>query len=190
MYLKSSLKEIPIISKNFQKRFIASFSKYILTGVFVAVALFYLNTYKELGEKYYGALLTLNTLSQNLFSGMLLTALTVLVVVCTLVFVLSLVNSNKLAGPVYRLERSFDEIGNGNLTLSTSFRKGDAIHQVDEGLNSASESLHESFCSISCSIKEIREEARRMESEPNRPTDLLREKIKKAKEVVEKFKTN
>jgi len=55
--------------------------------------------------------------------------------------VLSVFVSHKIAGPVYRLERSAKILASGDLTHSVKLRHGDELRDLEEAFNSMSESL-------------------------------------------------
>ncbi len=44
--------------------------------------------------------------------------------------VLSIFISHKIAGPIYRLKRSMNEIAAGNIAMDIKFRKRDELHEV------------------------------------------------------------
>lgn len=51
------------------------------------------------------------------------------------VFLLALFFSHKIAGPVYRIEKSINEIARGNLGLRISLRRGDELQDLAEMIN-------------------------------------------------------
>ena len=52
-----------------------------------------------------------------------------------------LVYSNKIAGPIYRLERELDEVAKGDFNRKIKFRKGDELKEVAEKLNRVLEKI-------------------------------------------------
>lgn len=52
-----------------------------------------------------------------------------------IVFVVALIISNRLAGPIYRFEKSAQEVGSGNLTHRVSLRTGDELLELQEEFN-------------------------------------------------------
>jgi len=57
------------------------------------------------------------------------------------IFMLGLLFSHKIAGPVYRIERTIYEIANGNLTSRVKLRKGDELWDLADVLNTMLERL-------------------------------------------------
>ena len=68
---------------------------------------------------------------------LLIVAPVVLVVVLRAI----LVYSNKIAGPIYRLQRELDEVAKGDFNRRITFRKGDELTGVAEKLNSVLEKI-------------------------------------------------
>jgi methyl-accepting chemotaxis protein len=58
-----------------------------------------------------------------------------------IVFVVSLIVSHRLAGPIYRFEKSAQIVGSGNLTHRVSLRTGDELLELQEEFNSMVSSL-------------------------------------------------
>jgi signal transduction histidine kinase len=58
-----------------------------------------------------------------------------LFIVAIFVLTWGLVFSNRIAGPLYRLERELDKIREGNLSRRLKFRKHDEFHFLAEAIN-------------------------------------------------------
>jgi len=56
-------------------------------------------------------------------------------------FILPLLFSHRIAGPVYRIEKSILDITKGNLTLKIRLRKGDELTDLAEIINAMTENL-------------------------------------------------
>jgi methyl-accepting chemotaxis protein len=50
-------------------------------------------------------------------------------------------NTHRIAGPIYRLRKSFDRVRDGDLDFVVSFRKGDRFHELAEGFSTMLESI-------------------------------------------------
>lgn len=178
-----------IIRKRPLLKFITSFSLSVLIAAVIFVTIFYIYTYRELGSSHSQALLTLQGLRHNILPAIVLTGGIVVIFATLAILMMTLINSNKIAGPIYRLEKSFESIGDGDLSLRIKFRKGDAVNGLAEGVNSVSESLGTKISNISREMKEIRDEAERLRADPEQSTAVLMEKIRLAKKTVSEFKT-
>lgn len=189
MSYSNSSSRVSFVNWRFQVKFVVKFVRAVLIGVALTCIIFYLLTYKELGGKYSEALFTLYGLSQNIIPAMFVTGAIVIIVVGFSVLALALVNSNKIAGPIYRVERNLELMGKGDLTIKTAFRTHDAINRLAEGMNDATESLNNRLCTVVNDMRKIREETERLRTEPEHPVDDLLELIETAKENLSGLRT-
>lgn len=177
------------IRKRYQLRFVTQFCGGVIIGVCLPLLIFYLYTYSELGVTYYQALLTLKGLKQNLLSAMVFTGGIVVILLSLAILAVTLMGSHKIAGPIYRLEKSLESIGNGDLSLRIKFRKNDAIERLANEINIATESLNTRICIIGGNIKGIREEAERLRKDPHQSPEILMEKLRLIRKEVSGLKT-
>lgn len=174
----------------FQLRFTLQFTRAVFIGICFASVLFFFFTSRELGNKYHQVLLALLELNRSILPTMLLTAIIALIATSLSVWMLALIKSNKIAGPVYRLESNIEEMGKGNLALKTGFRDGDAIKNLAEELNRTTEILNMKFSSIEENIREMGKEFRSLENGLNSSPELLLESVRGAKSALSYFKTD
>jgi methyl-accepting chemotaxis protein len=64
-----------------------------------------------------------------------------IIVFLVVIAILSVFVSHKIAGPVYRLERSARVLASGDLTCKVKLRHGDELRELENAFNSMSESL-------------------------------------------------
>jgi len=70
-----------------------------------------------------------------------------LFLVSPLVFILALLFSHRIAGPVYRIEKTVDEIARGNLGLKIRLREGDELVSLAYMINSMTEKFNNTIVS-------------------------------------------
>lgn len=70
-----------------------------------------------------------------------LTLIRNLIFISPLIFVLGLLFSHRIAGPVYRIEKSIYEISKGNLAMKIKLRKGDELWDLADLINTMTENL-------------------------------------------------
>lgn len=182
-------KAYTFIKKRYQLRFVTHFCGIMLAAVTLAIIIFYLYTDKELGSTYYQSLFTLQGLRNNIWSAMIFTGGIVIIFSTLAVLIITLIGSNKVAGPVYRLEKSLESIGNGDLSVKTRFREHDAIKRLADDLNSATEGLNTKISIINRNLTEIKKEAERLRTAPNQSSAVILEKIRLLKKDLSDFKT-
>jgi methyl-accepting chemotaxis protein len=73
-----------------------------------------------------------------------LTLIRNLFIISPFVFMLGLLFSHKIAGPVYKIEKNVDEIANGNLSLRVRLRKGDELVDLADIVNKMVENIDKS----------------------------------------------
>ncbi len=182
-------KAYTFIKKKYQLRFVTHFCGSMLAAVTLAIIIFYLYTNEELGSTYYQSLFSLQGLRDNISSAMIFTGGIVIIFATLTALIITLVGSNKIAGPIYRIEKSLESIGNGDLGLRIKFRKHDAVERVAEDINSATENLNTKISTVSRNIEEIREETKRLRNNPHQSPTILLEKIRLVKKEVSDLKT-
>ena len=57
------------------------------------------------------------------------------------IFLLALLSSHKIAGPIYRIEKDMGEIARGNLALRIKLRRGDELQDIADAINAMTENL-------------------------------------------------
>ncbi len=128
-----------LVEKGFQLRFAGM----ILLFMF-AVALFcsltiYYNTWMLLGEK------LANVYPQGRLAGILKQANFVLfkrlLLITPLVGILAIVLSHRIAGPIFRIKKTLDEIIKGDYSKRLHLRNTDELKDVAESINSLMELL-------------------------------------------------
>ena len=95
--------------------------------------------------------------------------------------------SHRIAGPLFKVERSAREIGAGDLTLKIRLRSTDEMAKLAECFNEMTENLKKH-------LSEIKAESRRLGSEINDlkvqdALEKLREKKKELDRAIDYFKT-
>lgn len=81
-----------------------------------------------------------------------------LIFVSPVIFVLGLLFSHKIAGPVYRIEKAIYEVSKGNLSLNVKLRKGDELWDLAEILNTMIENLNRNVSSNKDSVLNIQKD--------------------------------
>ena len=95
-----------------------------------------------------------------------------LLLISPLIFLLGLLFSHRIAGPVYRIEKTLEEIARGNLSLRIKLREGDELVDLADIINDLTESFSKTIISdkdIVIGIEKDLEEIRKLAS--NQPCD-------------------
>ncbi|MFQ5901061.1 MAG: HAMP domain-containing protein [Thermodesulfobacteriota bacterium] len=124
-----------LIERGFRARFIIKFCLLIIAGVLMLGSVLYLIGHKELGTTYSQAISTIIGLKNLLIPTIIVTIFIQIVILCLITIFLTLYTSHKVAGPVYRLERSFKEVEEGNLAINIHFRTDDQMKELERAFN-------------------------------------------------------
>jgi methyl-accepting chemotaxis protein len=64
-----------------------------------------------------------------------------ILIVLPLIGVVSIIVTQRIAGPMVRIKRSLDQLSEGNYNLNVHLRKGDEFHEIAESINRLAASL-------------------------------------------------
>lgn len=68
-----------------------------------------------------------------------------ILLISPLVFLLALLSSHRIAGPIYRIEKDMGEIAGGNLKLRVKLRRGDELQDLAEIINATTENIEKTM---------------------------------------------
>lgn len=133
-----------LIGRDFNLRFGARLLAIIVAGVLALAELLYYFTSKDLGGSYREAIYTISRMKIRIFPLIFASYYTaaILGVVTLAIAIISVIYSHRIAGPIYRLEKSMDALGEGDLTVDTRFRVYDALAPVAGEINAAVRELN------------------------------------------------
>ncbi len=122
-----------------------------------------------------------------------------LLLVSPFIFIMALLFSHKIAGPVYRIEKSLFDIAKGNLSLKIKLRKGDELKDMAEIINMMTEQLSGSIGENKKKISALNEKLRKIrETISVNPSDYdtisnavsaLQKDVKEIEESLNKWST-
>ena len=140
------------------------FSRNFMTGalaVFVAVVFSLAICFRHAGPGPYGPV----------FSYLCILHLLALVGWLCMVYWVSLMISRRLSGPLYRFEKTLDEIGQGNLAQQVCLRKDDRLQDFAASLNSMTDGLRRRVERMQTQSERLRQMAETLDA----PSDLQNE---------------
>jgi methyl-accepting chemotaxis protein len=70
------------------------------------------------------------------------------IILAIIIFIAGIIISHKIAGPMYRIEKSAEAIADGDLSVSFKIRKGDEMRDASSALESMVDSLQADFVKI------------------------------------------
>ncbi len=138
------MKRPRLFARDFKLKFALKLCLLTVAGMAVVTLLLYLITAKSLGGSYGEAIYTINDLKINIFPLIFASSYSifVLVVITAAMALISVFFSHKIAGPMFRIEKSMEAIGSGDLTVQTRFRGNDQLIALSEEINKMARSLN------------------------------------------------
>lgn len=157
------------LESGFKKSLIVKIFLLIIAGSLLSGVVLYLMWHKELGETYRQAFHTLVGLRKVLFSSLIFTLLLQAVLFSAVIIFLTLFISHKIAGPIYRLEKSLDAIKNGDLVADEiRLRSNDQIQNLANSFNKMSSSIR-------LKVKEIKDTFHKVKATKDRLGAIMKD---------------
>ena len=163
-----------LIEPGYRKRFIYQVCAYFLLTIAVGALCLYVFLDRPFDQGYLMALSSLDQLRHELFWAVLATVLTQLVVFSLLVFFVSLFWTHKIAGPLFRLKKTFARVASGDLAPMAGLRQKDQLKSVPGLLNQGLEALGNEQSCLKAEIIPLEKEIAR-QVEYGMDVDQLRE---------------
>lgn len=145
------------IKKKFQTDFSIKFLILIAVESVLAIGLFSYLSRGTVITGYSGSELIIAKTGDYFLPTLLLANLVVIGFTAAAGFVVMLLASHKIAGPLYRFEKSLEELGKGDLTHRFSLRSDDQLNELAEKMNELSTRLDGSVTSIQKGVSELKE---------------------------------
>lgn len=144
------------ISGSFQRRFVLQFCALVIGGCVVFGMLLYVYASRTLTTAFVHSKLRVMSTADFLlpalgFSTVIVAMLVAIVAAARMVFL-----SHRIAGPLYRLEKTAAAIGNGDLSLQIRLRNGDELKALAKSMDGMVGDLH-------ARVQQIREQTQRLQ---------------------------
>lgn len=107
-----------------------------------------------------------------------------------IIFIAGIFLSHKIAGPMYRIERSAEAIKNGDLSVSFKIRKGDEMKDAASALENMVDSLQADFAKIKAADSFLDKKIAEISPQINKEdAEQMRLIVKQIDTVLSKYKT-
>ncbi len=128
-----------LIATQFQLKFVGIILVFMFIGAFISAFTIYYYTWLLLGEKLanispQGRLITVLKTSNMILLGRML-------LITPMVAILAVLLSHRIAGPLYRIKKTLEEVAAGNYGLRIRLRRTDELQDVAESMNKVIEKL-------------------------------------------------
>ncbi len=123
------------IKRPFQARFILQFSGLIVLGCLLFTGALYFYSARTLTTAFVHSRLTIMSTSDFLLPALGITALIVTASVTFFAAARLLMFSHQIAGPLYRLEKSAEQVGGGRLNFRVQLRSKDQLQDLAKSMD-------------------------------------------------------
>ncbi|HSH71267.1 MAG TPA: methyl-accepting chemotaxis protein [Deferrisomatales bacterium] len=148
-------RRILFIEKAFQLRFIAKVTAVVVLGTALTGGLLYLLADKEFGRAFYSAHYQARSSWELLLPAVLAASFLSMCIVAMVAVVLTLYDSHRIGGPMYRFRANLETIAGGDLTLVTHLRDGDELRALTEAMNGMTQSLRDKVLVAGAATREL-----------------------------------
>ena len=188
------------IKKKFQLDFSIRFLILIVIEALFAAGLFIYLSRNTLTTGYIGSDLKIARTSEFFLPTLLLSNLIILGVTAVIGIVVLILISHRIAGPLYRFEKSLSDIGKGDLTHRFRVRQKDQLAELADSINEFTSIMDKKAGDIKHSIHEVSklfsEIQSRISSNPLSDKELERmlleayKKVQELEDTLSYFKTS
>ena len=168
------------IQKMLQAKFILVFLLLVIIGSIVSGIIFYIKANTYLGYSYGMAHLKLKQTGEILQPALFISYGIGVVLIGIATIILTIIISHKVAGPLYRFQRSAEEIGKGNLTLDTRIRESDQAKDLADAFSHMTSELRKKLIEIDTQSKEVKQSVDELNI-------MIQDKSPNLKEIQKRF---
>ncbi|MEW6666393.1 MAG: methyl-accepting chemotaxis protein [Thermodesulfobacteriota bacterium] len=149
-------RRILYIHKAFQRSFILKFCLIALCAMMAASMLLYFLSKNTLTATYRYHHLALQRTGEAILPALVITNLVVLLVLLAATILVTLYVSHKIGGPLYRFGKTFESVGNGNLSFQVKLREHDQLADFAAAINQMMGNLKERVMQIQHEVDLVR----------------------------------
>jgi len=176
------------IERAFQFRFIAKMTVLAVVGTVLTGSLLYLLADREFGRAFYSAHYQARSSWELLLPAVLASSFVAMCLVAAAAAVLTLYDSHRIGGPLYRFRANLRAVGEGDLTLVTRLREKDELQSLTEAMNDMTGGLRQKVLAVGAAGDEIRSALAALQGQSREDMDRLRAAEEKLGEALGAFR--
>jgi methyl-accepting chemotaxis protein len=163
------------IKRPFQRRFITQFSGLVILGCVTFALALYIYSSQTLTTAFIDSRLRVMRTADFLLPALFFTALVVTTVIAVAAALRLLLLSHQIAGPLYRLEKTAEAIGGGNLNLQVRLRSKDELQDFAEAMSAMIRDLRTQVQQIKNQNERLKVMVERANKAATLPQSLIKE---------------
>lgn len=187
------------IKKDFQKKFILKFCALVVLGSVISGAILYLLSRGTVTTAFVNARLSIITTADYILPALIGSSLITIILITLATVVVVMYLSHRIAGPLFKIERSTQEFGKGNLNLKINLRSTDQIKETADCFNQMAENIKAQLLKIKAKSNDLDNEISALTSlskDKDASSEKMQEALKKVfskneelHEAIDYFKT-
>ncbi|GAF80444.1 unnamed protein product [marine sediment metagenome] len=143
------------IKKKFQRNFIFRFCILVVLGAAITGVFLYLLSADTVTTAFVSSRLSIVRTSDYILPMLIGSSLVSVTLISIATAFVIMFLSHRIAGPLYKMEKSVKEIGQGNLNLKINLRSTDEIREMADGLNEMTRNIREHMREIKSCIGDL-----------------------------------
>lgn len=179
-------RRIYFIEKSFQAKFILRFCSLVALAGLLTIVMVYFLAMRSTTVSIVNSRVLVKTTADFMLPILIQTIIVVVVIASLATIVVTLLASHKIAGPLYRFKRSFEDLSNGDFSKDVKIRRFDQLQDVADAFNNmilkvraGIKGIKEDVAALDQKIKEIPESE--AANQAKRISDELNKKISRFK---------
>jgi len=163
------------IKRSFQRRFIIQFCLLMVLGCLAFGAGLYLYATRTLTTAFIDSKLRVMSTAQFLLPALAICTLAVAAALALLAAARLLFFSHRIAGPLYRLEKTAQAIGNGDLSAEVRLRRGDELQDFAHSMDGMAADLRALVREVHAQTQRLQEILAQANQHAAMPPELLQQ---------------
>jgi len=143
------------IKKGFQANFILKFCVLVVLGSVISGLILYLFSRGTVTTAFVNSRLSIVSTADYILPALIGSGLVAIVLIGIATGFVVMYLSHRIAGPLFKIEKSINEIGLGDLTLKIKLRSADEITRTAERLNEMTENIRRNLLEINRKSDEL-----------------------------------
>lgn len=186
-------RRILFIEKKFQAKFILKFCALVLLGGLLTVGMLYLFAMQSTTVSIVDSRVVVRTTADFLLPVLIQTVLIVTVIVSIATISVTLFISHKIAGPLYRFKKTFDELAEGDFSGDFRIRHLDQLQDLASNFNRMITRLREHLGLLKSNFITLKEKVDKIAEHETSPAGRsllaeLKESCERLKKAFDYFK--
>ena len=141
--LKNNRRKNYFIERSFQSGFILKFCLLVVSGGLFTIGMLYFLGKDSTTVAVVNSSVVVKTTADFLLPLLIQTFAVTFILVGLATIIVTLFVSHKIAGPLYRLKKAMQELGEGNLSAEVKLRDSDALKDIAEAFNHMAKKVKE-----------------------------------------------